>query len=86
MRSISKAELSEIQNSHGTAFNKTLVENQLNKSSSKASYGFARAKRFSEVTVNEDGFAISMVAGRNNKGVVSSITKASTSSPSKRHF
>ena len=85
MRSISKAELSEIQNSHGTAFNKTLVENQLNKSSSKASYGFGRAKRFSEVTVNEDGFAISMVASRNNKGV-GSITKASTSSPSKRHF
>lgn len=75
---------------HGEAFNKTLIESHLNKSGSKASYGFSRAKRFSTISVNNEGFAITMVApSQNNKtsgGFPVSITKASTSSPSKQHF
>jgi len=67
-----------MQSAQGAAFNKTLVESQMNRSSSKASYGFSRAKRFNDLKVNEEGYAITMLGDSNSKQKHGSSTIAST--------
>ena len=47
----------------GPQFNAVTTNAPLNKSTSKASFAFSRAKRFSNVSVNEAGFAITMIGG-----------------------
>lgn len=60
-------------------FNKSLIEAPLNNSRSKASYAFAKAKRFSNVSVNEQGFAISVLGStRNKSGFADKKTSAAT--------
>ena len=50
-----------IENYQGPAFNKKLNEAPLNSSTSKQSFAFSKAKRFSNVSVNSQGYAISML-------------------------
>lgn len=45
----------------GESFNRTLVAAPLNISKSKASFAFSKAKRFSHITVNEQGYAVAML-------------------------
>ncbi len=49
----------------GPGLNSQVISAPLNKSTSKASFAFSKANRFSNVSVNEAGFAITMIGGRN---------------------
>ena len=51
----------QIENFQGPTFNKKLNEAPLNSSTSKQSFAFSKAKRFSNVSVNSQGYAISML-------------------------
>ena len=50
-----------VKTTQGTAFNKTLTEAPLNNSASKQSFAFTKAKRFSDVISNDQGYAISVL-------------------------
>ena len=53
--------MEQIKQLQGEKFNKLLIEAPLNNSQSKQSFAFSKAKRFSNVSVNSQGFAISML-------------------------
>ena len=48
-------------------FNKRTTEYPMNSSLSKASFGFAKAKRFGESTVNTQGYVCSILGTENQK-------------------
>ena len=58
--------MEQIKELQGEKFNKNLIEAPLNNSSSKQSFAFSKAKRFSNVSVNSQGYAISML-GTNDR-------------------
>ena len=62
----------------GQEFNRNLVEAPLNKSISKASFAFSKAKRFSNVSVDEHGFAISVLKGTESRSRQFNMTSATT--------
>jgi len=55
------AQFSKNMSVGGEAFNKSLIDAPLNTSSTKQSCAFSKAKRFSNVNVNDQGFAISVL-------------------------
>lgn len=57
----------------GPVFNKALVDAALNNSLSKASFAFSKAKRFSQLSVDKQGFGITMLktSERKNEQLIS---------------
>ena len=62
----------------GPEFNRTIVDAPLNKSISKASFAFSKAQRFSNVSVNEKGFAIPVLKGTETRSRQFNMTSATT--------
>ena len=50
-----------MKSTHGDAFNQTLIDSALAKPRTKESYGFAKAKRFSQISAIVDGVTIAML-------------------------
>ena len=77
-----KVIMEKMKSHTGAEFNKNLVAAPLNKSGSKASFSFSRAKRFSNVSVNDQGFAITVLNPKNTQTSNKVGFTSATTSPS----
>ena len=71
-----------VKTTQGTAFNKTLTEAPLNNSASKQSFAFSKAKRFSDVISNDQGYAVAVLGGEKELERLSHVRPALSPVPS----
>ena len=77
--------VSKMRSHTGAEFNKSIVGAPLNKSTSKASFSFSKAKRFSNISVNDQGFAITVLKAKGQGALgqlAPGMTSAATTQPS----